>query len=64
VRGYRTETEIDDAIVARLPLFIQANRIELLVDAFEVEQNTGENYLDEEDLADISKCLLEGEFVW
>lgn len=64
LRGYRTETEIDDEIVARLPLFVQANRIELLVDAFEVEQNTGENYLDEEDLEHISKCLLEGEVLW
>lgn len=63
LKGYRTETEIDDEIVARLPLFVQATRIELLVDAFEVEQATGENYLDEEDLEDISKCLLEGELL-
>lgn len=64
LRGYRTETEIDDEIVMKLPLFIQANHIELLVDAFEVERNTGENYLDAEDLEDISKCLLEGEISW
>ena len=44
----------------KLPLFVMATRIELLVDAFEVEKATGENYLDEEDLEEISKCLLEG----
>jgi len=60
LKGYRTETAIDDEMVAKLPLFVQANRIELLVDAFEVEQSTDENYLDEEDLEQISKCLLEG----
>ena len=39
-------------------LFVQANRIENLVDAFEVEKSTGENYLDDEDLEEISKCIL------
>lgn len=63
LEGYRTETSLDAAIVEQLPLFVQANRIEHLVDAFEVEQSTGENYLDEEDLERISKCLLEG-MIW
>lgn len=60
LRGYRTETEIADEVLRMLPLFIMANRIELLVDAFEVERATGENYLDDEDLDMIRKCLLEG----
>lgn len=60
LRGYRTETSIDDEVVRMLPLFIMVNRIELLVDAFEVEHATGENYLDDEDLDMIRKCLLEG----
>lgn len=59
LKGYRTETEIDEEMVLKLPLFVMATRIELLVDAFEVERATGENYLDEEDLEEISKCLLE-----
>ena len=60
LKGYRTETTIDEEMVLKLPLFVMATRIELLVDAFEVEKATGENYLDEEDLEEISKCLLEG----
>lgn len=59
LKGYRTETTIDEEMVLKLPLFVIATRIELLVDAFEVERATGENYLDEEDLEEISKCLLE-----
>jgi len=59
VRGYRTETTIDAAMVEKLPLFVQANRIENLVDAFEVEESTGENYLDDEELEHLCKCLLE-----
>ena len=58
LKGYRTETALDDAMVAKLSLFVQANRIENLVDAFEVEKSTGENYLDDEDIEEISKCIL------
>lgn len=58
LRGYRTETAIEDAMVERLLLFMQANRIENLVDAFEVEKSTGENYLDEEDLEELCSCII------
>lgn len=60
LKGYRTETSISDEIVAKLPLFVNATRIELVVDAFEVERSTGENYLDEEDMEEISESIMEG----
>jgi Ser/Thr protein kinase RdoA (MazF antagonist) len=63
VKGYRTETTIEEEMVKKLPLFVMATRIELLVDAFEVERATGENYLDEEDIEEISQCLLEGKIL-
>ena len=53
LEGYRTETTISDDMVAKLPLFVKATQIELIVDAFEVEKSTGENYLDEEDIEEI-----------
>lgn len=58
LKGYRTETTISDDMVAKLPLFVKATRIELIVDAFEVEKSTGENYLDEEDIEEISEDIL------
>lgn len=60
LKGYRTETALDDAMVAKLPLFVHANRIENLVDAFEVEESTGENYLDDEELEELCECLMKG----
>lgn len=59
LKGYRSETSVSDEMVALLPLFVQATRIENLVDAFEVEKSTGENYLDEEDVEEICQCILE-----
>lgn len=59
LKGYKSETTVEDSVLELLPLFIQANLIENIVDAFEVEQNTGENDLDEEELEYLSKCLLE-----
>ena len=58
LEGYRTETTISDDMVAKLPLFVKATQIELIVDAFEVEKSTGENYLDEEDIEEISEDIL------
>lgn len=58
LKGYRSETSVSDEMVALLPLFVQATRIENLVDAFEVEKSTGENYLDEEDVEEICQCIL------
>lgn len=58
LKGYRTETSSSDEIVAKLPLFVKATRIELVVDAFEVERSTGENYLDEEDIEEIRESIM------
>lgn len=58
LRGYRTETSIEDAMVEMLPLFVQANYIESIVDAFEVERSTGENYLDEEELDELCGYIV------
>ncbi len=59
LKGYRTETAIEDTMVQMLPLFVQANRIENIVDAFEVERSTGENYMDEEELDELCSKILE-----
>lgn len=58
LRGYRTETSIEDAMVEMLALFVQANYIESIVDAFEVERSTGENYLDEEELDELCGYIV------
>lgn len=59
LKGYRTETAIEDTMVKLLPLFVQANRVENIVDAFEVEKSTGENYLDEEELDELCRKIME-----
>ncbi len=63
LKGYRTETAIADTMVNLLPLFVQANCIENIVDAFEVERSTGENYLDEEELEELCSKILEDELI-
>lgn len=63
LKGYRTETGISDTMVNLLPLFVQANRIENIVDAFEVERSTGENYLEEEDLEELCSKILEDKLI-
>jgi len=55
--GYRSETELDDAMLELLPLFIQVNLVEHVIDAFEVMRD-GEKYEDEE-LPFVIKCLEE-----
>lgn len=40
--GYRSETDIDEAMLEHLPVFINVNVMEGMVDAFEVMRNTGE----------------------
>ena len=59
LEGYRSETSLNDTILEYLPLLIQANLVENIVDAFEVERDTGEEELDEEELAYLVKCLIE-----
>ncbi len=56
--GYRSETKLDDSMLDKLPLFIQATILENIVDEFETLRNNNE----EPDLFDkewlyLTKCL-------
>jgi len=55
--GYKSETLIENSMLDKLPLFIQVNLIENIVDAFEVMRNNGEEPACDEELAYLIKCL-------
>ncbi|QKS48826.1 phosphotransferase (plasmid) [Paenibacillus cellulosilyticus] len=55
--GYRSETELEDSMLDQVPLFIQANIMENIVDAFEVMRNNGEEPACDEELSYLIKCL-------
>lgn len=55
--GYRSETEIDDSMLERLPLFIKAVVMENIIDAFEVMRNNGEELECDEELSYLIKCM-------
>lgn len=55
--GYRSETKIEDSMLDKLLLFIQANVMENIVDAFEVMQNNGEETACDEELSYLIKCM-------
>ncbi len=55
--GYRSETKIEDSMLDKLPLFIQVNILESIVDAFEVMHHTGEEPTCDEELSYLIKCL-------
>ena len=55
--GYRTETKVEDIMLDQLPLFIQVNLMESIVDAFEVMRNNGEEPACDERLSYLIKCL-------
>ncbi|AZN38996.1 phosphotransferase enzyme family protein [Paenibacillus albus] len=55
--GYRFETEIDRAMLEKLPLFIQATLMENIVDAFEVMRSNGEQPACDERLSYLIKCM-------
>ena len=55
IAGYKSETNIEDSMLERLPLFIQVTLMENIVDAFEVMRNK-EPECDEE-LSYCIKCL-------
>jgi len=57
LEGYRSETRIEDSMLEKLPLFIQVNFIEGIVDAFEVMRNNGEEPECDEELSYRIKCL-------
>lgn len=55
--GYRSETGIDNSVQDQLPLFIKANIMESIVDAFEVMRNNGEEPECDEELSYLIKCM-------
>ena len=57
LEGYRSETEISDAMVAKLPLFIDMVLIENIVDEFECAEREGEE-LDYGDIENAANCLI------
>ncbi|MFC0391311.1 phosphotransferase enzyme family protein [Paenibacillus mendelii] len=59
LEGYRSETRIEDSMLEKLPLFIQANLMEgiIVIDTFEVMRNNGEDPECDEELSYRIKCL-------
>ena len=57
LQGYKTETDIPEGMLERLPLFIDMVLIENIVDELECCAREGEE-LDWEDIEDAAKCLI------
>lgn len=57
--GYRTETDISDDMLDKLPLFIDMVLIENIVDEFECCAREGE-LPEDEDIEDAAECLING----
>lgn len=59
LEGYKSETKLDNSMLDRLPLFIQINLMENIVDSFEVMRNNGEELEIDEELSYLIKCVEE-----
>ena len=59
LRGYKTETDISEEMLEKLPLFIDMVLIENIVDEFERCAREGED-LDWEDIEAAAECLMKG----
>jgi Ser/Thr protein kinase RdoA (MazF antagonist) len=57
LQGYKTETELPDELLEKLPLFIDMVLIENIVDEFECTAREGEE-LDYEDIEDAAESLI------
>ncbi len=57
LQGYKTETELPDELLEKLPLFIDMVLIENIVDEFECADREGEE-LDYEDIEDAAESLI------
>ncbi|GAA4831438.1 hypothetical protein GCM10023310_05800 [Paenibacillus vulneris] len=57
LKGYRSETQIEDSMLDQLPLFIQVTIMEHIVDALEGMRNNGEELTCDEELSYCIKCL-------
>lgn len=60
LEGYRSETDIPEEMLEKLPLFIDMVLIENIVDEFECAAREGEE-LDYEDIEDAAECLINAE---
>ena len=59
LQGYKTETEVPDELLEKLPLFIDMVIIENIIDEFECAVREGQE-LDYEDIEDAAECLING----
>lgn len=57
LQGYRSETDIPEDMLKKLPLFIDMVLIENIVDEFECCEREGEE-LDYEDIENAAQCLI------
>ena len=57
LEGYRSETDIPDEQLEKLPLFIDMTIIENVVDEFECSAREG-GMPDDEDISDLAECLV------
>ena len=57
LEGYRSETDVSDEMLEKLPLFIDMTIIENVVDEFECSAREGE-VPEDEDIEDLVKCLV------
>ncbi len=59
LQGYRTETDVSEEMLEKLPLFIDMVLIENIVDELECCAREGEDP-DWEDIGDAAECLIRG----
>ncbi len=57
LEGYRSETEVSQELLEKLPLFIDMTLIENVVDEFACSAREGE-LPDDEDIAELAECLI------
>ena len=59
LQGYKSETDLPEVMLGKLPLFIDMVLIENIVDEFECAAREGQE-LDYEDIEDAAECLING----
>jgi Ser/Thr protein kinase RdoA (MazF antagonist) len=57
LEGYKSETKLDISMLDKLPLFIQVNIMENIIDTFEVMHNNDEDPNIDEELLYLIKCI-------
>ncbi|MFC3746943.1 phosphotransferase enzyme family protein [Paenibacillus sp. GCM10012306] len=57
LEGYRSETQLEQAMLSQLPLFIQTHLMENIVDIFEYKRHAGEEPKCDEELSYLIKCM-------